>query len=202
MTVGNLLAIPQTNIKRLLGYSSIAHAGYVLVGIAAMSVAGVAVLGQESVIYYIIAFAVSDLAAFIAIIAITNQIKSDNIADFAGMARRSPALAGALTLALLSLTGFPPTAGFLAKFYIFNSGVQANMLWLVVVAVLNTVISAYYYLRIIKVMWITSPPDTLPAPPSISLRTALALSSAGILAFGIVPAWVIQIAHYAAQSLT
>ena len=139
MTVGNLLAIPQTNIKRLLGYSSIAHAGYVLVGIAAMSVAGVAVLGQESVIYYIIAFAVSDLAAFIAIIAITNQIKSDNIADFAGMARRSPALAGALTLALLSLTGFPPTAGFLAKFYIFNSGVQANMLWLVVVAVLNTI---------------------------------------------------------------
>jgi NADH-quinone oxidoreductase subunit N len=199
MTLGNLMAIPQQNIKRLLGFSTVAHAGYILVGLAALgNDPSLSTLAVSSVLFYLIAFAVSDLAAFICVIAISNRLKSDNFADYAGLARTSPVMAGALTLALLSLIGFPPTAGFLSKFYVFNAGVQADLLWLVVVAAINTVISAYYYFGVIKVLWLREPAEKIEVPASGALKTALALSSFGILLFGIVPAAALKLSEAAA----
>ena len=198
MTAGNLMAIPQNNTKRLLGYSTIAHAGYILVGLAALgNEPAQSILAISSVIFYLIAFAVSDLAAFISVIAISRRFKSDNFGDYAGLARTSPIMAGALTLSLLSLIGFPPTAGFLAKFYVFNAGVQADLLWLVVIAAVNTVISAYYYFGIIKVLWIREPASQVNVPASTALKTALALSSFGILLFGILPAAALKLSEAA-----
>ena len=199
MTMGNLMAIPQKNIKRLLGFSTVAHAGYILVGMAALgSAPSLSTLAVGSIIFYLIAFAVSDLAAFISVIAISRKFNSDNFANYAGLARTSPFMAGALTLSLLSLIGFPPTAGFLAKFYIFNAGVQADLLWLVVLAAVNTVISAYYYFGVIKVLWLREPEQQGPVPSSGSLKTALAISSFGILLFGILPALAMKLAETAA----
>jgi NADH-quinone oxidoreductase subunit N len=200
MTLGNLMAIPQQNIKRLLGFSTVAHAGYILVGLAALgNEPGLSTLAISSVLFYLIAFAVSDLAAFICVIAISNRLNSDNFADYAGLARTSPVMGGALTLALLSLIGFPPTAGFLSKFYVFNAGVQADLLWLVVVAATNTVVSAYYYFGVIKVLWLREPTEKIEVPASGALKTALALSSLGILIFGIVPAAALKLSEAAAS---
>ncbi|APV44097.1 NADH-quinone oxidoreductase subunit N [Dehalogenimonas formicexedens] len=199
MTAGNLMAIPQRNIKRLLGYSTIAHAGYMLVGLAALgSQPSNSSLAIGSVLFYLICFAVSDLAAFICIIAVSRQLKSDDFPAYAGLARTSPIIAGALTLALLSLTGFPPTAGFLAKFYVFNAGVQADLLWLVVIAAINTVISAYYYFGVIKVLWLRAPAAPATVPASNPLKTALAISTIGILILGIVPAAALKLSEAAA----
>ena len=188
MTLGNVLAIAQSNIKRMLGYSSIAHAGYILIGPAAAGMAVGASNGQSSTLFYLLAFAVTDLAAFIVIIALTNKTGSDQIADLSGMGARAPLLAGALSLAMVSLTGFPPTAGFMAKFFIFSAGVNSGLLWLVVIAAVNTAISAYYYLRVVRVMLMGKPGDSSPVPSSLALRTALALSCAGILLLGVLPA--------------
>lgn len=198
MTLGNLIAIPQKNLKRLLGFSTVAHAGYILVGLAALGNAPeLSTLAVGSILFYLIAFAVSDLAAFISIIAISRKLKSDNFADYAGLARTSPFIGGMLTLALLSLIGFPPTAGFLAKFYIFAVGVQADLLWLVVVAAINTVISAYYYFGVIKVLWLRDSSMKTAVPASGALKTALAVSSFGILLFGILPAVAMKVAEMA-----
>jgi NADH-quinone oxidoreductase subunit N len=203
MTAGNLMAIPQQNIKRLLGYSTIAHAGYILIGLAALgNYPSGSNLAISSVLFYLIAFAVSDLAAFISVIAISKRLKSDNFGDYAGLARTSPVMAGALTLALLSLTGFPPTAGFLAKFYVFNAGVQADLLWLVVVAAINTVISAYYYFGIIKVLWLREPTTQIEVPASNALKTALGISSFGILILGILPAAALKLSEAASTMFT
>ncbi|ADJ26143.1 proton-translocating NADH-quinone oxidoreductase, chain N [Dehalogenimonas lykanthroporepellens BL-DC-9] len=199
MTMGNLMAIPQKNIKRLLAFSTIAHAGYILVGLAALGNApDLSSVAIGSIIFYLIAFAVSDLAAFITVIAISNKLKSDNFADYAGLIRTSPFIGGMLTLALLSLIGFPPTAGFLAKFYIFAAGVQADLLWLVVVAAVNTVISAYYYFGVIKVLWMREPANETRIVASGPLTAALAVSSLGILLFGILPALAMKLAESAA----
>ena len=200
MTLGNVVAISQTNIKRMLGYSSIAHAGYLLVGVAAIGMAqGTDLVGQSSTLFYLVAFAVTDLAAFIAVIAITNKIGSDEISDFAGLGKQAPWLAGALTLGLLSLSGFPPTAGLIAKFYIFSAGVSHDLLWLVVIALINTVISAYYYLNVVKVMWLGKPVTRGKVTTSRSLKIALIVPSVGILLLGIFPAFVTELAEKAAR---
>ncbi|MDP7470185.1 MAG: NADH-quinone oxidoreductase subunit N, partial [Dehalococcoidia bacterium] len=150
MTLGNIVALMQTNIKRLLGYSSIAHAGYIMLGLAAIGSAGGGGLGQNGILFYLAAYGITNLGAFIAIIAVSHRLDSDLISDYAGMSQRSPLLAAALALGLISLTGLPVSAGFWAKIYIFNSAVQEGFLWLVVIALLNSVIAAYYYLRIVK----------------------------------------------------
>ena len=158
MTVGNVVAILQSNIKRMLGYSSIAQAGYLMVGLATVGMAtGSNVLGQSGLIFFLMSYVVTNLGAFIAIIAITNKINSDEINKFTGIGKRAPLLAGALTLCLLSLIGLPPTAGLIAKIYIFSGAVQNGLLWLVIVAVINSAISAFYYLRVVKVMWTGAP---------------------------------------------
>jgi NADH-quinone oxidoreductase subunit N len=200
MTLGNVVAIPQANIKRMLGYSSIAQAGYLMVGIAAVGLSPAAdVIGRSSVLFFLASYALTNLGAFIAIIAISNKLDSDLIDDYSGMGRRAPLLALALTLCLISLIGMPPAAGFMAKFYIFSGAVQHGLLWLVVIAVINSVISAYYYLRVVKVMWLGEPASEEKVPSSGALRLALSLSILGVLFLGIIPGFVMRLAEIAAS---
>ena len=200
MTIGNIVAIPQINIKRMLAYSSIAQAGYLILGIATMGFSPtMSHLGQSSLLFFLAGYAVTNLGAFIAVIAISNKVGSDLISDYDGMGKRAPMLALALTLCLISLTGIPLTAGFMAKFYIFSSAVQHGLLWLVIVAVLNSVVSAYYYLRVVKVMWLKEPKFEGNVPSSPALRTALIISCAGIILLGLLPDYAMKLAEMAAK---
>ncbi|MCJ7605423.1 MAG: NADH-quinone oxidoreductase subunit N [Dehalococcoidales bacterium] len=200
MVVGNVTAIPQTNIKRMLGYSSIAQAGYLMVGLATMGFAASSdILGQSGVLFFLASYALTNLGAFIAIIIITSKIDSDAIADFAGMAKRAPLLALALTLSLISLIGMPPAAGFMAKFYIFSSAVDNGLLWLVIIAAINSVISAFYYLRVVKVMWFGEAASSEKVPSSGMPRVALILCCAGVLFLGVFPGLLMRLAELAGK---
>ena len=203
MTLGNIVAIPQTNIKRMLGYSSIAQAGYLMVGLATMGFSPAAdVVGRSGLLFFLASYALTNLGAFTAIIAISNKLDSDLIQDYSGMGRRAPLLALALTLCLISLIGMPPAAGFMAKFYIFSGAVQHGLLWLVIIAVINSVISAYYYLRVVKVMWLGEPLSAEKVPSSGALRLALSLSCLGVLLLGIIPGYIMKLAELAAKIFT
>ena len=161
MTFGNLAAIQQANIKRMLAYSTIAHAGYLLVGLAAVASRtpdGVTI-GPETVLFYLAGYAVTNLAAFFAVIAVADRTGSELIASFAGMGRRAPWLAAAMSVALLSLTGIPLTVGFMAKLFVFGAAVKADLAWLVALGAVNSVVSAYYYLRVVRVMYLGEPAD-------------------------------------------
>ena len=205
MIIGNVAAIPQTNIKRMLGYSSIAQAGYLMVGLAAIRVLPswssvfVDQSGQGSVMFFLASYVLTNLGAFTAIIIISSKINSDEIADYAGMFKRAPVLALALTLCLISLIGMPPAAGFMAKFYIFGAAAKSDLLWLVVIAVLNSVISAYYYLRVVKVMWFGEPASEEKVPSSGAPRLALFICCLGVLILGIVPSLVMRLAEFASK---
>jgi NADH-quinone oxidoreductase subunit N len=200
MTLGNIIAIPQTNIKRMLGYSSIAQAGYLMVGLAVVGFSSAAeVVGRSGLLFFLASYALTNLGAFIAIIAISNKLDSDIIQDYSGMGRRAPLLALALTLCLISLIGMPPAAGFMAKFYIFSGAVRQGLLWLVIIAVINSVISAYYYLRVVKVMWLGEPTSKEKIPSSGALKLALAISCLGVLLLGIIPGYIMKLAETAAR---
>jgi NADH-quinone oxidoreductase subunit N len=200
MTVGNIVAIPQTNIKRMLAYSSIAQAGYLILGIATMGFSpAMNHLGQSSLLFFLAGYAVTNLGAFIAVIAISNKVGSDLISDYDGMGKRAPMISLALTLCLISLTGIPPTAGFMSKFYIFSSAVQHRLLWLVIIAVLNSVVSAYYYLRVVKVMWFNEPKFEGNVPSSTALRTALIVCCLGVILLGVLPNYAMRLAEMAAK---
>jgi len=202
MTIGNIMAIPQANIKRMLGYSSIAQAGYLMVGLAAMGLASrESTLGQSGVLFFLASYAFTNMGAFIAIIAISNKLESDLIEDYSGIGKRAPLLALALTLCLISLIGMPPAAGFMAKFYIFSAAVHHGLLWLVIIAVLNSVISAYYYLRVVKVMWLGEAASAEKVPSSGALRLALFLCCLGVLLLGIIPGYAVRLAQLAAYML-
>jgi len=200
MTVGNVVAIPQANIKRMLGYSSIAQAGYLLVGLATVGVSPAAdILGRSVILFFLVSYALTNLGAFIAIIAISNKVDSDLIDDYSGMGKRAPLLALALTLCLISLIGMPPAAGFMAKFYIFSAAVNHGLLWLVIIAVINSVISAYYYLRVVKVMWLGEPVSEERVPSSGALRVALSISCLGVLLLGVAPGFGMRLAQLATR---
>ncbi|MBL7209232.1 MAG: NADH-quinone oxidoreductase subunit N [Dehalococcoidia bacterium] len=198
MTFGNVVAIVQTNIKRMLGYSSIAQAGYLMVGLATVGMAaGADDVGRSGLLFFLMSYTVTNLGAFIAVIAISNKIDSDEIDDYTGMGKRAPLLALALTLCLVSLTGLPPTAGLIAKIYIFSGAVSHGLLWLVIIAVINSCISAYYYFRVVKVMWMGDPASEEGVPSTWALRTALALCCLFVLLMGVVPGSFVGIAEAA-----
>jgi len=200
MTVGNITALPQTNIKRMLGYSSIAQAGYLMVGLVTLGASASAdVVGRSAVLFFLASYAVANLGAFTAIIAISNKLNSDLIQDYSGMIKRAPVLAVALTLCLISLIGMPPAAGFLAKFYIFSGAINQGFLGLVIIAVINSVISAYYYLRVVKVMWFGEPASEEKVPSSGALRVALFISCAGVLLLFFFSGYVMNAAENAAK---
>ncbi|MEE8369961.1 MAG: NADH-quinone oxidoreductase subunit N [Dehalococcoidia bacterium] len=200
MSVGNLSALAQTNIKRMLAYSSIAQAGTFLIGLAAVAAADPQLLlGTSSVLFFLGTYAFTNLGAFIAVIAISSKIGSEEISDYAGVARRSPLLALGLTLCLLSLTGIPPTAGFIAKLYVFNAAVQADMVWLAMVGVLNGVVAAYYYLRVVLNMYAGEPASETPIRPGFYLGLAMTISVVGLLVVGVFPNPLLQASEAAAS---
>src|ERR1019366_1669164 len=165
MTYGNVVAMFQTNIKRLLGYSSISHAGYLLMGAAAGSV-----LGASGMNFYLLGYLFTNLAAFLVIIIFSIATKSDEIADYAGLSKRSGILAFTMLLSLVSLTGMPPLAGFFGKFTLLLAIIQTKYVWLALIAAVNIVISMYYYLMVAKRIYIDAPRGTAPIPVSSSMR--------------------------------
>ena len=189
MTIGNLVAIAQRNIKRMLAYSSIAHAGYVLVGLAAANKDGI-----SSAMFYLLVYCVMNIGAFgVVILARTEDGESLMISDYAGLGFKKPLLALFMTLMLLSLAGFPPTAGFVGKFYIFRSAVESGQIWLVIIGAINTAISAFYYLRVVVAMYMREPEAELdfPAYPRL-LIIALTLAAIGVVLIGILPSYFLS----------
>ncbi len=200
MTFGNLVAVVQTNIKRLLGYSSIAQAGYLMVGLAAMGMAAQSdAVVRSGLLFFLFSYTLTNLGAFIAIIAISNRINSDMIDDYAGMGKRAPLLALGLTLCLVSLTGLPPTAGLIAKIYIFSGAVNQGLIWLVIIAVINSVISAYYYFKVVKAMWLAEPKSDEKVAASWPEWLALAFCCIVVVIAGVVPGIFIAFAQSAAK---
>jgi NADH-quinone oxidoreductase subunit N len=201
MTIGNLVAIAQRNIKRLFGYSTIAHAGYILVGVAAVAtVGGTASFGPSSVLFYLAAYTAANLTAFFAIVCIGNRINSDEIEDYAGMLRRAPFLAVALALALVGLIGLPPTSIFIAKIHIFAAAINTGeslMTWLVIIGVVNSVVSAYYYLRVIKVMFLQPAIHTERLGASWPVNVALGVAALCMLWLGVAPTTILDAAERA-----
>jgi len=198
MFVGNLAALWQSNLKRLLAYSSIAHAGYMLVAFTANSADGVA-----AVMFYLVAYTLMNLGAFVVVTHLGNQgERYVEVTDYAALGYRSPLLAGCLSIFLLSLIGIPLTAGFLGKFYAFRAAVQADLIGLVVLAVLNSAIASYYYLRILVTMYMSPAEREVPIEPaSAALRWVLGLCAAGTLLLGFWPRPVLAFAISAAQWL-
>ncbi len=184
MTVGNFLAIAQKNIKRMLAYSSIAHAGYVLIGVVAYSE-----LGATSVVYYLIAYIMTNLAAFGAVVAYGRVTGSDEIKSYAGLSRRSPALALVMLVAFFSLAGMPPFGGFVAKVFVFTSAIESQWLWLAVVGVLNSIVGLYYYLTVLKYVYLyraeNEDDERKPLPISRPYTIALVVLSLGIIVVGV-----------------
>jgi len=194
MFLGNLAAIPQTNLKRLLAYSAIAQAGYMVMGLVAFKIIGI-----SSLLFYLGTYLFTNLGAFAVVIAVERVTGSTDMPAYAGLAQRSPRLGLAMLLALLSLAGIPPLAGFAAKFYLFTAVFSQGYVWLVVIAVINTAISLYYYLRVIRVIYILPPDKNAPAcmPISIPLAMVLLITVLGILVLGIYPGPFIEIARAA-----
>ena len=202
MTFGNAAAMLQTDVKRLLAYSSIAQAGNTAVGLAA--VAASSTVGPQAVLFYLGAYAATNLGAFICVIVVSERIGSEELSDYAGLMKRSPMVAAVLALCLLSLTGIPPTAGFLAKLFVFNAATQTGldwMVWLVAVAVLNSAVSAFYYLRWVRTMVLDEAPDETPIRATAPVQSLLAVAAAGVIFFGLIPTPLLDAAQAAAETL-
>ncbi|MEC9446586.1 MAG: NADH-quinone oxidoreductase subunit N [Chloroflexota bacterium] len=209
MVIGNLVAVVQSNIRRLFGYSAIAHAGYILVGVAAGVKSGdgifkapeFAAIGPDSVLFYLAAYAAANLTAFFAITMINSKINSDQISDYAGLSSRNPVLAIVLALSLLALIGVPPTGIFIAKLYIFTAAVDSGLVWLAIIGVINSAVSAYYYVRIIRIMFTQPATSEVKITGSPAPWLALGLAGAAMLFMGIAPGFVMEAAQEAVKAL-
>ncbi len=197
MTVGNVVAISQKNIKRLLAYSSIGHAGFLLVGIAALSE-----MASTALVLYLVGYAATTFVAFICVIIYFNLTGSEKIEEYAGLAKRSPVLALAMTISLFSLAGLPFFAGFTIKFYIFAAAAKEDLIWLVAIAVVNSLISVYYYLMVIRQMYIKPAPEgskslTMPRITGAALLTLIGV----VFLIGIYPQSITGLIEKATPSL-
>lgn len=195
MSFGNIVAIWQENVKRLMAYSSIAHAGYVLMGVVLLSGAGL-----KAMMFYIGVYLFMNLGAFIIIIALSKELGSEEIADYRGLGWRSPFLAVAMSVFLFSLTGIPPMAGFVGKVYLFAAAIDRELYWLAVVGVLNSVVSLYYYARIVKTMFMDQAPEgasTFSPSPAYTLLVLALLVPTVLLGVYWTP-----LANFAEQSTT
>lgn len=195
MAVGNIVALSQTNIKRMLAYSSIAHAGYVLLGIIAGGPEGMA-----SVMNYLLIYAFMNIGAFAVIILLRSEgFRGDSIFDYEGLSKTHPLSAALMLIFMFSLTGIPPTAGFMGKFYVFMAAIGAGYTWLVVVAVVFSAISAYFYLRIVMYMYMKEPQTEVKLTASPAINLALTLTTAAVLLIGILPGKLITLARMAVE---
>jgi NADH-quinone oxidoreductase subunit N len=198
MCIGNIGALVQNNIKRLLAYSSIAHAGYLLVAFAALQQIGI-----SAAMFYAASYAAMNVGAFVVV---SHFASADEryvtLDDYAGLGRRSPALAAILSVFLLSLIGIPVTGGFFAKFYVFSAALKSDLVGLTIIGVINSAVAAYYYLRVIVVMYMREPKEELaPAPMPAGLAVALAVSVAFTIYLGVLPGRVLEYAIRGAQDL-
>jgi NADH-quinone oxidoreductase subunit N len=182
MTIANLVGLKQSNVVRLLAYSSIAHLGYLLLGLI-----GGGAIGISSVYFYGWVYLFMNLGAFAAVLCVSNALGSTQLSAYEGLARRSPLLSALLTLYLVSLAGIPPTAGFVAKFFVFSSAFQAGWVWLVVLAALNSVISVGYYFKIVRAMYFGKPTESTPISIAVPERFVLGVTSFVTLVFGVAP---------------
>jgi NADH-quinone oxidoreductase subunit N len=198
MTLGNLAALVQQNVKRLLAYSSIAHAGYLLVAFAALPDNGI-----PAAMFYTASYAAMNVGAFAVVSHFAGAgERRVTLDDYAGLGRRAPLLAATLTIFLLSLIGIPMTGGFFAKFYVFSAALQAHLVGLTIIGVLNSAVGAYYYLRIIVVMYMREAKEEEPVSPvSPGLGTALAISVVATLYLGILPGRILEYASRSAADL-
>ncbi len=198
MTLGNLGALVQNNVKRMLAYSAIAHAGYLLVAFAAAPEAGI-----SAAMFYAASYTAMNLGAFIVVSHFANAgERYVTLDDYTGLGRRSPLLAMTLTIFLISLIGIPATAGFFAKFYVFSAALKANLVWLTIIAVVNSAIGAYYYLRVIVAMYMRDSTQEIPVMRVPAGVTATLLCSvAAVIYLGILPGRVLEFATRSAQSL-
>jgi NADH-quinone oxidoreductase subunit N len=199
---GSLCAIPQRNLKRLLGYSSIANAGYVLLGVAAMSAAG-----QSAILFFLGAYLVSVLGAFLVIGLVTRDADSDDISVLSGLNERAPLLAFTLSLSMISLAGIPPLAGFFGKFLLLKAVVERAQTepayaWLLVVGLVGIVISLYYYFGVVRAIYWSKETDPLvPIAVSRPMRYAVGFCAAGMLYLGLFPGGMLEVALAAVQTL-
>jgi len=199
MTIGNFAALTQTNVKRMLAYSSIAHAGYVLVAMTARTDKGIA-----AAMFYLAAYALMNIGAFVVVAHLSGSgERYQNIEDFAGLGRKQPLVAATLTIFMFSLIGVPLTGGFFGKFYIFKAALESHLIWLTVLGLLNSAVAAYYYLRILVMMYMREPGEAAEKvePLSLGQGMALVLPAAGILVLGIFPTWVLNFANSASSFL-
>ena len=192
MVVGNIVAISQTNIKRMLAYSSIAHAGYILM--ALVSYGKPAVTGDvvASILFYLVTYAITSFGAWSVVIALEKQdpsagsgqvAKGLEISDYAGLGRKRPLLAAAMTVFMLSLTGMPPTLGLIGKFYLFRTAIQGGFIGLAIIGVLTSLISAYYYLRVVVTMYMKEGEPETAREPWLDLTTAVTAVATVALSF-------------------
>ena len=194
MTVGNVIAIYQTNLKRMLAYSSIAHAGYALVGIVAANE-----IGMSGILFYMLAYTFMNLGAF-AVLVLAGKKGEDNLTleGFAGFGYKKPLLAVAMTIFLFSLMGVPPMAGFVGKFYIFSGAIKAGYIWLAVIAMLNSAVSLYYYLRVMVYMYFKeSGEDFGWVTMNVGAIVSIVLAIIGVLYLGILPEGIMEMAKSA-----
>ena len=182
MTVGNLVALVQTNVKRLLAYSTIGQVGYLLIGFSVKTP-----LGLKALILYVVAYLLMNLGAFACVVAVVDGTGDESLQAFRGLAKRAPGLALCCTLFLLSLAGLPPLLGFVGKFLLFGSALEAHQAWLAVAGIVNSAIALYYYVNLMRLMYLVAPGDPGPLPASAPLRVALVLCTAGTLLLGVFP---------------
>lgn len=195
MSLGNLVALVQTNIKRLLAYSSIAHAGYILIGLITASQ-----IGYAAILIYLVGYVFMTLGAFILIILLCSaNMKGDQITDFKGIARTNPAVALAFIVFALSLVGIPPSAGFVGKLYLFNAAIQGGFYWLAIIGILNSVVSLYYYFRVVQVMYMDEPNGATVLSFSPTIKVALGATAFLTLFLGLYPEPVIKAAIHSVQ---
>ncbi|MGH2568400.1 MAG: NADH-quinone oxidoreductase subunit N [Bacteroidota bacterium] len=191
MIIGNITAVVQSNLKRMLAYSSIAHAGYMLSGIAAGNPEG-----QAGILFYLVAYTFMNLGAFgIVSMMEKEEDKGLTFADYAGLSSKSPFMAALMSLFMFSLAGIPPFAGFFGKYYVFLSAVKADMAWLAIVGVLTSVVSAYYYLRLVVLMYFRDGEADFPAKPSVPALVAVSLAALLVIQLGIYPSLIVDIAQ-------
>ena len=197
MTVGNVAALTQSNVKRMLAYSSIAHAGYVLIGVVAGTTRGV-----TAILVYMVVYAFMQLGAFAVIVMLRRtDVVGDELKDLSGLYFRRPAAACAMLFFMLSLGGIPPTAGFMGKFWLFGAAIESGYVWLAVIGVVNSAISLYYYVRVIVFMWFKEEALGSPIVVSPAMAVALTVSLAGAVVLGLYPGPLFELAELSAQSL-
>ncbi len=200
MTVGNIAALTQSNIKRMLAYSSIAHAGYLLIGVVAAT--AVPAIGIKATLIYLVVYAFMQTGAF-AIVTLLRRhdVIGEELKDISGLIARSPAAAIAMLVFMLSLGGIPPTAGFMGKFWLFSAAIDGGYYWLAVIGVLNSAVSLYYYLRVVVFMWFKGEPSGSDLVLSPAMAVLLVVTLAGTLAIGIYPRPLFDLADYSAKTL-